>query len=543
VGLKLNALDLAFLALETQKTPVNVASVSLFRIPPGYQGNYVRDLLGELVKQPAGRPFNLRLSSTGIGPNLQWIIDRHFDIDYHVRHSALPAPGTVDDLMALVSRLHSRVMDRERPLWEFHIIEGLQDDRFAVYMKMHHAAIDGMGGIEILESCFSPDAGARARAPWSGLAKKSKPKPELGLISTVMNTAKQLKRQVEMGQDIGKLLLGHGLKGMGLKPADSPVPFTAPKSLFNVPISGARKFAARTLSLSDLKSVGRLAHATVNDVLLAVCAGALRRYLLEKKALPDRSLIASVPVSVRQINRSGNQITYVAAKLATDADDPVERLVEIGKSTMQAKREVAGVSAMAATTFAVMAQGLVAVLNRLKISEWLPPPANVTISNVPGPRKALYFGGAELLSMYPLSVLIDGQALNITVMSYRNSVDFGLMACRDSVPDVELIGDYIEHAFLELGQAVIALAKDEKQAVKPRQVEAKKKLRQKKIGSKKTIRKKFSAVKPGIKKKTKAANWVGYWLVWSRRVMAIISISQSCLFKNLKVKCLLRLLN
>jgi len=465
VGQKLNALDLAFLALETHKTPVNVASLVVLREPEGQSGNFVRELLDELLQQEPGPPFDRRLSNTRIG-RPEWVTDQHFDMEYHVRHSALPRPGTRADLLALVSRLHSRVMDRERPLWEFHIIEGLADKRFAIYTKMHHAAIDGIGGIELLEACFTPDASASPRAPWAGTARKRRSRKAGGLLERVAGGAKQLVSQAQLSTGLGKLLIGHGMKAVGLKPNHSPVPFTAPKSLFNVPISGARRFEVATLSLAEIRSLGKQLNATVNDIVLAICSGALRSYLREKRSLPTKSLVATVPVSVRQLDRSGNQITYVAAKLGTNRKTPLSRLRAIAESTMQAKREVASVSPAAASTFAVVSQGLVAVLNRFQLTEWLPPPANVVISNVPGPRQPLFFGGARMEANYPLSVLVDGQALNITVISYCDSVDFGLMADRDTVPDADRLAAMVTQAFAELKQA--AADQGEQSSGKPR---------------------------------------------------------------------------
>jgi diacylglycerol O-acyltransferase len=460
MGTRLTALDLAFLALETQNSPVNVAGLGVFHIPKGYKGNFVRKLLARLRDQTAGPPFDRKLSSTSPVVLPEWIKDENFDLEYHVRHSALPKPGTWNDLVALASRLHSRVMDRERPLWEFHIIEGLSGGRFAIYMKMHHAAIDGMGGIEILENCYSEDENAPLYAPWRGLEKKRKKKRvSYGLIERAFKTTKQLVDQAALSADLGRLLMGHGMKTVGLKPDNSPVPFTAPKSILNVPISGARRFAVGSLSLGRIRALGKAAGTTVNDVILATCAGALRAYLVERDALPEESLLANVPVSIRQINRSGNQITYIGARLCTDQRDPLKRLKGIGLSTRQAKQEVDDVSPAAAITFAVLAQGLVAVLNRFRISNLLPPPANVTISNVPGPRKPLYFGGALMAANYPLSVLVDGQALNITVISYCDAVDFGLMACRDAMPDLNHMADLILESFEELEQAVARSAR------------------------------------------------------------------------------------
>lgn len=453
MGQRLAALDLAFLALETQRTPVNVGGLQIFEIPKGYTGNFVRDLLAQLREQEAGPPFNLRLSSRMLGTP-EWVEDPHFDLDYHIRHSALPKPGSMEDLLRLVSRLHGIVMDRERPLWECHVIEGLRRRRFAIYTKMHHAAIDGMGGIEIMEKCFTPDPTAPPHAPWFRGKTRERRQRSGGLVRRAFRTAGKAVDQVRLSADLGRLLLGHGLKTVGLRANDSPVPFTAPRSMFNVTIGGARRFGVAILDLSSIKALGKAAGATVNDVVLAVCAGALRQYLIEHDELPRKSLVATVPVSVRQMSRIGSQITYVAAKLGTDIPDPLERLHAIGVSTMQAKREVAAVSAGAAMTFAVMAQGLVAVLNRFRISGFVPPAANVVISNVPGPRQTLYFGGAEMLANYPLSVLVDGQALNITVISYRDEVAFGLMADRDILPDLSVLTGLIEESLAELERAI-----------------------------------------------------------------------------------------
>lgn len=443
---KLSALDLAFLSLEKQTTPVNVASLMIMQCPPAASDTYARDLLLQLEDQPAGPPFNQKLSATNSAKLPSWVLDDNFDIHYHVRHSALPKPGTIDDLLELVSRIHSRVLDRERPLWEFYLIEGLEGNRFAVYMKMHHAAIDGMGGVELLENCLTLQPCGKVKAPWSGFATEKTNKTALSLKEKTLKTADKIGHQVKMVQDLSKILWGQGMKGMGLSDNASPVPFSAPKSMLNVPITGARRFAVKNLPLSVLKQIGQQAGATVNDMILALCAGALREYLKEKGQLPKKSLIASVPVSVRQVNRAGNQITYVIADLATNEPDSIKRLQKIGASTQDAKHEISDVSTDAATSFAVMAQGVVAALNQMNMTSWVPPVANVTISNVPGPRQPLYFGDARLTASYPMSVLIDGQSLNITVFSYGDTIGFGMLACRDVMPDVNKLADYIDIA-------------------------------------------------------------------------------------------------
>ncbi len=454
MGKPLNALDLAFFGLETQRTPVNVAGLQIFEIPAGYQGNFVRDLLARLAETEAGPPFNQRLGRIAGVPIPQWETDEHFDLSYHVRHSALPAPGEMQDLLTLVSRMHARVMDRERPLWEFHIIEGLRDGRFAIYMKMHHAAIDGMGGIALLEACMGKTPDEPLCAPWQGFPEKKERLESVHPENVLVRGTRGLLHQIGIVPDVGKLIASHGLKALGLKTAEAPILFTAPKTLFNGPVSAARRFAVQSIPLSAIKQLAEDADATVNDIILATCSGALRRYLADRDELPDKPLIANIPVSIRQIQRGANQITYVIANLATDQRMVMRRLRTIHDSTVHAKAEVAEVSPSAATTFAVLAQGFVAVLNRFRIAGLLPPPANVVISNVPGPRAPRYYAGARMLANYPLSVLVDGQALNITVVSYCDSVDFGLMACRDTVPDLQKIADYLGDAFAELTKAV-----------------------------------------------------------------------------------------
>jgi diacylglycerol O-acyltransferase len=346
--------------------------------------------------------------------------------------------------------MHSRLLDKQRPLWEFYLIEGLEGNRIAMYMKMHHACIDGMGGVELMENCFSLAEQDQVIAPWSGLKKPRQPKVQTekpSLAESAINLGKGVSKAGGLVQDISKLFANQGLKIVGLKSDEAPVPFTAPKSLFNVPITGTRRFAVSSMDLDEIKAVGKQAGATVNDMILAMCSGALRQYMQDRQKLPDKPLIATVPVSVRQLHRTGNQITYVMANLATDEGDSLKRLAKIGESTKSAKEEVQEVAVEAATGFAVIAQGFTAALNQLNITGFVPPPANVTISNVPGPKQPLYFGRAKLTAMYPLSVLIDGQSLNITVVSYCDTISFGFMACRDILPDVDVLADYVDEAF------------------------------------------------------------------------------------------------
>ncbi|MBT1449523.1 wax ester/triacylglycerol synthase family O-acyltransferase [Glaciecola sp. XM2] len=453
---KLNALDLAFLSLEKPSTPINVASLTILEIPKHYKGNYPLDLMVKLQSQPANPPFNQKLSSVHTTALPSWITDQRFDINYHVRHVALPKPGKLEDLLELTSRLHSQLLDRTRPLWEFYLIEGLEDQQFAMYLKMHHAAIDGMGGMELMKNWFNLCAGDEVKAPWACMPDHhDKPSHvSSGMFDAPAKLFDEMFSNSKMVQDLSKMLFGQYLKTIGFDKNTSPVPFSAPHSMFNVPINSTRSFVVKSVCLKEVEALGKQAKATVNDIVLTLCSSALRKYMMYKQELPKRSLIASVPVSVRHESGPGNQITYVMANLATDEPDTMTRIDTISKSTKDAKKELVDVSASAATNFAFLAQGLVAVLNQLNISRMMPPAANLVISNVPGPRKPLYFGQAKLKATYPLSVLIDGQALNITVVSYGDSINFGLLACRDTIPDLNILADHIESAIDDIKGAL-----------------------------------------------------------------------------------------
>jgi diacylglycerol O-acyltransferase len=459
---KLNALDLAFLSLEKPSTPINVASLTILEIPKHYEGNYPLDLMLKLQSQPANPPFNQKLSSVHTASLPSWVTDPRFDINYHVRHVALPKPGKLEDLLELTSRLHSQILDRTRPLWEFYLIEGLENDQFAMYLKMHHAAIDGMGGMELMKNWFNLCADDEVKAPWACMPShhdKASHASSAGLFGGTAKLFDDMFSNSRMVQDLSKMLFGQYLKTIGFDNSTSPVPFSAPHSMFNVPINSTRSFVVKSVSLKEVEALGKQAKATVNDIVLTLCSSALRKYMMDRKALPKRPLVASVPVSVRHESGSGNQITYVMANLATDEPDTMTRLDIISKSTKDAKKELVDVSAPAATNFAFLAQGLVAVMNQLNISRMMPPAANLIISNVPGPRKPLYFGQAKLKATYPLSVLIDGQALNITVVSYGDSINFGLMACQDTIPDLNVLAEYIESAIDDINGAIFLKAK------------------------------------------------------------------------------------
>lgn len=444
---RLSALDIAFLQMETPEAPSHVGGLQIFQIPEGYKGSFVADLKARLEAIPAGEPFNLKLSRKGLPlawPT--WVADKNFDIDFHLRHSALPQPGHMDELMKLVSRLHGRLLDRTRPLWEMYLIEGLEGNRFGIYTKIHHALVDGVGGMRLMDLSLarSPDD-ADTRALWSDQEIEKRVRAKRTLTAGAIKTAKGL---------IGPLRsLPQALRAIALPgKTEAAIAFKTSKTVFNGHITASRRFAIQTLPMAETKEIGTILGHTVNDVFLSICATALRRYLSDKGRTPALPLTATVPVSlqVQGSTQKGNQISYIAVNLCTDISDPLERMSAIGRSAAAAKRDMSALNHHAVQTLAVVAQSTAALINHFHLSDLLKPPANLVLSNVPGPRTPLYLMGAEMIGSYPMSILMDGQALNITLCSHGNQLDFGILGCRNAMPDIELLADYVGEAFHEL---------------------------------------------------------------------------------------------
>jgi diacylglycerol O-acyltransferase len=444
---RLSPLDIAFLKMETPEAPSHIASLQIFEPPAGYKGAFVADLKASLEKIPVGSPFNLKLSPKGLPFSFPtWIPDNNFDIDFHLRHSALPKPGRMDQLMKLVSRLHGRLLDRTRPLWEMYLIEGLEGNKFALYTKIHHALVDGVGGMKMIEQSFSRSADdLDIKAPWAVDQIEKRIRANRTMSENAARTAKSLMGPLRS--------LPQALKAIALPgKTEAAIAFQTTKTVFNGHITASRRFAIHTLPLTETKEIGKILGHTVNDLFLAISSAALRRYLSEKGQTPELPLTATVPVSlqVKGSTKQGNQISYVAVNLRTDLADPLERLKAIGRSAAAAKNDMSSLSRDAVQTLAVVAQSTAALINQFRLSDYLKPPANLVISNVPGPRETLYFKGAKLVGYYPLSILMDGQALNITLCSHGNQLDFGILGCRNAMPDIDTLAQFIGDAFDEL---------------------------------------------------------------------------------------------
>ncbi|MGI8814019.1 MAG: WS/DGAT/MGAT family O-acyltransferase [Pseudonocardia sp.] len=465
--------DAVFLLAESREHPTHVAGLQLFRTPDGAGPDFLSEAYRELLTHTEiSRTMRRRpIRTVGTLGQWAWQEDPDVELDYHVRLSALPRPGRVRELLELVSRLHGTLLDRHRPLWEFHLVEGLGDGRFATYVKVHHALMDGVSAVRKLSQGLTYDPALPALPPWSPVrhpAGADSPGdggsaadgnshgcgvPGLDSVRAVAGGVADL---VGAPSALGKALLGlardNGATG----------PFDAPRTMFNVPIGGARRFAGQSWSLSRIRAVAKAADVTVNDVAVTMCSGGLRRYLIDHDALPDRSLVAMLPVSLRGVSDAtpgsadsfgGNAFGAILCDLATDQPDPGARLARVSASTSSAKAMMRGLSQAEMLGLTSFLAGGMALAPIPGLGRRLRPPFNLIISNVPGSREVQYFNGAELMESYPLSIPADGQAINITLTSYVDQLAFGIVGCRRSVPHLQRLLDHLDG---ELGALELA---------------------------------------------------------------------------------------
>ncbi|HZP12228.1 MAG TPA: wax ester/triacylglycerol synthase family O-acyltransferase [Nevskiaceae bacterium] len=443
--------DAMFLLAENRRTPMHVAGLQLYSLPKDAPPDFIAGMVAQMREYPDPQPpYNLRPVFRG---TWFWQEDADFDLDHHLRHLSLPKPGRIRELLAMTSRLHGALMDRSRPLWETNVIEGLQDGRVAMFSKVHHALFDGVGATREARKALSEDPNERNMPPPWARPRAKRDKSEDGLIappaSPLQNIMEAVKGNVRVipGAARGFWDLVRKSKGDG---ADV-TPYQAPPTLFNVRISSSRRFAAQSYPLARMKAVAKKCGATLNDIALAMCAGALREYLIVHEALPDKPLIAMVPVSVRAADspEGGNQVSVILANLATHIADPGKRLDTIISSMKKAKERTSKMTRVEQIAYAAAALSPMMITSQLGLDR-IRPAFNIVISNVPGPTKPLYWNGARLDETYPVSIPIDGQALNITLTSYVDQMAFGYTACRRSVPSMQRLLDFTERALSEL---------------------------------------------------------------------------------------------
>lgn len=449
--------DSMFLLAESREHPMHVGGLQLFELPDGAGPDYVSDFHRQLLSLVDVSPLFRRRPRGPVGSvgQFAWSNDDQLDLEYHVRLSGLPRPGRVRELLELTSRLHGYLLDRHRPMWEFTVMDGLQGNRFATYQKVHHALLDGVSALRLLQQSLSEDpSDMTVRPPWSPRVR-----------TDVFDGPK--KRESDGGFDPVRAVteLVNEVRGFGgaavkivneaFREQSATLSFQAPRSMFNVAITGARRFAAQGWPLERLKTVGKAAGATMNDVMLAMCSGALRKYLLELGALPDKPLVAAIPMSLRADSSvGGNAIGLILCNLATTEADAAERLTTIHESMLAGKQVYHGMSRLQITALSALPLIPLAIGMIPGMVKITPPAFNVLISNVPGPRKPMYWNGARMQGVYPLSIPYEGQALNITVTSYAGSLEFGLTGCRRTVPHLQRLLGFLEESLVELEKSV-----------------------------------------------------------------------------------------
>lgn len=435
----LHPIDFLFLNLEKRQQPMHVGGLFLFQIPDNAPATFIQDLVTDIRnnKMPPIPPFNNKLNG------LFWDNDDEFDLDHHFRHIALPKPGRIRELLVYISQEHSALIDRAKPLWTCHIIEGIEGNRFAMYFKIHHGMVDGIAGMRLIEKSLSHDPNARSIVPpWcvEGPRAKRLKAPKVSRVKNIMsNVTGQVKSAPGVLYELSQTIM----KDMGRNP-DYVSSFQAPSSILNQRVSSARRFAAQSYEFARLNHIAKTLGVTINDIVLAICSGALREYLITQNALPAKPLIAMVPVSVRSDDSDmSNRISMILANLATHLDDPIERLNTIRRSVMNAKQKFKRMTSEQILSYSAFVYGPAG----LNIVSGLAPKRqafNLVISNVPGPKEPLYWNGARLDALYPASIVMDGQALNITMTSYMDKLEVGLTACRNALPKMQNLLTHLE---------------------------------------------------------------------------------------------------
>jgi WS/DGAT/MGAT family acyltransferase len=478
---QLTSLDAQFLAVESARIYGHVAFLGIYdpSTAPGGRLDMetTTQLLGERLHLLP--PLRWRLVEVPLGLDLPyWAEDPDFDLDFHVRETAVPSPGDDRQLAETVARLFERPLDRRRPLWEFYVIHGLTEGRVALLTKIHHAVVDGISGNEIMTTLLDPEPSGRV-LPTSAPLPPAPPIPRdramllrglRGLPRQPLRAVRSLPNAVAGFTDLPganalpgiptlSRVYSRARRVLGSDEHPGVLEVTTarpPKTPFNGPVSAHRRFAFGSLSLDSVRAIRREFGTTVNDVVVSICAGAVREWLLERDALPDDPLVAMIPMSVRRRDQRGtwgNRISMMIVPIPTDEPDPRRRLQRTHELLRSAKDRHSALPASLltdATAFIPPAVAALAARNTVDILSRTRPPLNLVISNVPGPRSSLYCAGAELLANYPVSVIVDGVGLNITVVSYKNRVDFGIVGDREQIDDAWAFLDGAARALTEL---------------------------------------------------------------------------------------------
>lgn len=499
---KLSSLDASFLYLETPEMPMHVGSMAIFRLPDDYKGDFFEEFKAMIAARLHIAPIlKARLEKAPLDiDHPSWVEDDQFDIDRHIFRASLPAPRDRATLERIVGWMHAKLLNRARPLWEFYVFEGMKDNEIGLYSKMHHACIDGGAGAALTSMIYDITPVPRVVEPPTARKVAQEPRDiAANLIDSYQQLwtqpfdAKAAPRSIELPRtgksDLGSILFDNAMfqietavkfassvptmlksltdvmgKISDPKSRDSLASMASPPTLLNKTISSERSFAGVSISLSRAKALAKASGGKLNDVVLALSSGVVRRYLISQGGLPNKSLTAAVPISLREEGNAdaNNQVFGMICAIATNVDDPKTRLETIIAQSTKSKEmshplralmpQVSNLSMLGAP---IVTQILALLYSRSNLSDVLPPAANITVSNVPGPRQTLYAAGAELLHIFPVSISTHGIALNITVQSYRDQLDFGFIAGANIIPHVQILCDMLPAEFEALEAAFV----------------------------------------------------------------------------------------
>jgi diacylglycerol O-acyltransferase len=456
---RLSTLDSGFLITESHHSPKHVGGLQILRLPKGKSTAWLRRLLDDLKQVPPQFPFNRKLKDqSALQPVL--VTDENFDIDYHVRHTVLPGPGSDAQLEEMISRLHANLLDRERPLWEFHLIEGLSGRRFAFYTKIHHAIVDGITFARWFAESGSPSASDMDAHPiWHRDETPAEAGDDSNLVELMFDAVKMLGGGVKTSAELLALSARLIQKNIFEGNRNAVLPLSAKKTRLNVPTGAARNFSICDYPLGELRDMAKSQGASINDMVMALCDLAVNRYLAEQGEEPEDPLVAYMPVNLRQEDDDeGNLISLLQVKLASDHDDPLKALQQIRKASKSTREIYGSISRPAIQLYSLAVALLPLGEEILHLDQVLPPAINLVISNIPGPGNTMYFRGAEVCGAYPVNTLPPAVALSMTVCSYAGTLYFGLISGRSAIPDLRKLKLHLDDVYQDFRQLTTAAA-------------------------------------------------------------------------------------
>ena len=454
-------MDLMAYLIESVDSPTHVGMLQIFKPVSGTCAEVVQRILDEYRSCEVGPPFNYYPVFPRFGMP-KWAAAETFEVDYHIRHTAVPLPGTDRQLIDVVMDLHAGMMDRSRPGWIAYVIEGLEDNCFAVYWKVHHAYIDGASAVMRLEAAMSESPDDMAIRPmWSRLFEPSHNSQELSLSELLLKTGQGMGVQAKAMADISRSI-GRSIKqARGLSERQAPLPFSAPHSLFNKPVHATRKLGVGAMPLARFKAIAKHEAVSINEVALTLVGVALERYGKKYGEQQEKQLLAACPMAVRSEGdtSASTQIASIAVKLGDPGIDIHQRLRQVHNSSRDAKEDAKDMSKEALMNYLVLLGGAATLFSNSPLKDYIPPLTSVNVSNVAGPNGRYYHGGAEMIRSYPLSTLAGGTAINITFTSFSGRMDFAVISDAKAIPGAQEIADFMLEAMDELEAVTVGATK------------------------------------------------------------------------------------